>query len=208
MSAIARSSARSRWASAASCFASSDAASVRSRSAFVSSRNLIEICFSRSAVRVSDGGELGLQLGQALLLRRGRLGPLPELALPLLELRLRRGHLRRARVDLGGAEREALRADEILVEASLDVGELRTHVLLARERLVELLPDRVDLVVAGRLGGDGRLGRRRLRRRGRGWASGSAAGSSLSRRACSWARRPVPNPCSISCSPGAIRRAS
>ena len=116
-------------------------------------------------MRVSDGGQLGLQLGQALLLRGGRLGPLPELALPLLELRLRGGHLRRPRVDLVGAKREALGADEILLEATLEVGQLGTRVLLARERLVELLPERVDLVEAGHLGGNGRLGRRRQHRR-------------------------------------------
>ena len=44
------------------------------------------------------------------------------------------------------------------------IGELRPRLLLARERLVELLPERVDLVEAGRLGGSGRLGRRRRTR--------------------------------------------
>src|SRR6185503_11980247 len=58
-------------------------------------------------------GELGLELGEALLLGGGRLGPLPQLALPRFELVLGGGDLRRARVDLGRPEREALRADEV-----------------------------------------------------------------------------------------------
>ena len=116
-------------------------------------------------MRVSDASQLGLQLGQALLLRSGRLGPLSELALPLLELRLRSGHLRRPRVDLVGAKREALGADHVLIVAALEIGKLGPRLLLARERLVELLPQRVDLVEAGHLGrGSGRLGRRRLNR--------------------------------------------
>ena len=211
ISASARSSARSRWARAASCLASSVEDSVRSRSAFWSSRNLVEICCSRAVVRASAASELGLQVGEPLLLCGRRLGALRQLLLALLERRLLRGDLRCAAVDLRRAQRQALRVREALLESRLQVRELVARIALARDRLASSARSALQLLGAFAATGSAMTttGARRAaaRRRGAGRSASAASRrpgvvrpAPLPRRdaARAGARRPVPKPCSVS----------
>ncbi len=99
------------------------------------------------------------------------------------------------RSDIACADRE------VLLEPALEVGQLGTRVLLPRKRLGEIPTERGQLGLGevGQLDGLGRG--RQLRRVGR-----LRLGRRLLRLATffSWARRPVPNPCSVSCSAAAI----
>ena len=173
-----------------------------------------DLLLARGRARLG-GEELGLQVGEPLLLCRGGFGALRQLLLALLELRLLGGDLRCARVDLRRAKRQALGVGEALLEPRLDVRELVAYLPLAGDGGRKLGPDGLQLTfqltfqLVVRLAdlldrGDDRGLERRRREpwpaTGRFEASGccSACASSSSRRRSSWRRRPVPKPCSVS----------
>ena len=84
--------------------------------------------------------KLGLQVGEPLLLCRGRFGALRQLLLALLELRLLGGDLRCASVDLRRAQRQALCVGEAFLEPSLQVGELVARLAFACDRRGQARP--------------------------------------------------------------------
>ena len=171
---------------------------------------MIEICFSRSAVRASAAASSDFSSASRCCSARGRLGALGELPLALLEVGLVRGELRSTAVDLGRAQRQALRValriHQLALEPPLQLDELVARLLLPGERLSELGPELLELAeVRQRVNGSSNVSSGASRRTATGFGFGFAAtasetdaGSSASRRDASWARSPVPKPCSVS----------
>ena len=158
------------------------------------------------------GAELASEIGQALLLGRGRLRPLGQLLLALFELGLERCHPRRSRIDLGRADRGALAARCLELHRFLQASDLVVKLLLAGECGGELGPQGLELDVV--LSDEERLRLLGPAGDGAGAAGTSSTGArcasppsaSSSRRRSSCARSPVPKPFSVSCSVVAIRR--
>jgi len=130
------------------------------------------------------GRELGLQIGEPLLLARERLAARGELRLAFLERGLKRTDACRAAVDLLRAEVERLPANVLVLEPRLRLAERGAQVVLARLGSLELRLQRRAAAFPARPG-DGRGGLRRQAEPG-------------SRRRASCSRNPVPNPVSVS----------